>query len=57
MGMKLDSTDNVRKNQNIPNEMILYLLNDRTARMTNDKSRRKLRNVLISKKLSEIGKS
>jgi len=55
--MKLDSIDNVRKNQKMPKEMILYLLKKNIARITNDKSKRKLRSVLIAKKLFEIGKS
>jgi hypothetical protein len=57
MGMKPDSTDNVRKNQKMPKEMILYLLKESIARMINDKSTRKLNNVLIPKKPVDIGKS
>ena len=57
IGIMLDSTDNVRKNQNIPNEMNLYFLKRKMARMINDKSPTKLSSVRIPKKLFEIGKS
>jgi hypothetical protein len=57
MGMKPDSTDNVRKNQKMPKEMILYLLKESTASMINDKRTVKLTRGLISKKVFEIGKS
>jgi len=55
IGMKLDSIDNVRKNQKIPKEMILYLLKESTPKMSNRIRARKLRRVLISKKEVEIG--
>jgi hypothetical protein len=55
--MNPDSIDNVRKNQEMPKEMILYLLKESIARMINDKSTRKLNNVLIPKKPVDIGKS
>jgi len=53
----LDSMDKVRKNQNMPKEMILVLLNRKIARMIRDTSSRKLDIVLGSKKLFEIAKS
>jgi len=55
--MKLDSIDNVRKNQKIPKEIILYFLKKKIARMINDKSTRKLNKVFISKNEFETGKS
>jgi len=57
IGIKLDSIDKVRKNQNIPKENILCFLKRNKASINNEKRNRKLRNVLILKKLSEIGKS
>jgi hypothetical protein len=44
---------NVRKNQKIPKEMILYFLKRKTPEMNNAKSNPKFSSVLISKKLFE----
>ena len=53
----LDSIDNVRKNQRMPNEIILFLLNIIMASVVNEISNRKHTIVRNSKKLFEIGKS
>ena len=55
MGMILDSTDRVIKNQNIPKEMRRDFLNIHTPKITVDTKKRKEKMVGNSKSVCEIG--